>query len=122
MKKGELPPEEFRDFSQTYDETMWQHPDEEKEVQSKKNPLDNTITDEIKEEEQEGSDDSDGEDGKKPPSPGAESTGAGSNWNRNVDEGDEGEDTFPSLDEALNMDFDINKVSRLDQRLKDVNR
>ena len=84
--------------------------------------MDNTITDEIKEEEQEGSDDSDGEDGKKPPSPGAESTGAGSNWNRNVDEGDEGEDTFPSLDEALNMDFDINKVSRLDQRLKDVNR
>ena len=56
---------------------------------SKKNPLDNTITDEIKEEEQEGSDDSDGEDGKKPPSPGAESTGAGSNWNRNVDEGDD---------------------------------
>ncbi len=109
-----MPPEEFKDFLSTYDETMWQYPDDEKEIAPKKNPLDNAITDEIKEEEREGSDESDDEDEKRPPSPGASSTGAGSNWNRNIDEGDENEESFPPLEEALTMDFDINKVSRLD--------
>ena len=39
-----------------------------------------------------------------------------------LSEGDGNEETFPSLDEALEMDFDINKVTKLDQRLKDINR
>ena len=30
VKKSELPPEEFKDFLSTYDDTMWQHPDDEK--------------------------------------------------------------------------------------------
>ena len=41
-----------------------------------------------------------------------------------IGEGDENEETFLPLDEALELEskFDINKVSKLDQRLKDVNR
>mmetsp|Transcript_43564 Transcript_43564/g.57684 ORF Transcript_43564/g.57684 Transcript_43564/m.57684 type:complete len:145 (+) Transcript_43564:1360-1794(+) len=39
-------------------------------------------------------------------------------------EGDDAEENFMSLDEALELEgqFDINKVSKLDQRLKDINR
>lgn len=39
-----------------------------------------------------------------------------------VGEGDGDEETFMPLDEALEAEFDINKVSKLDQRLKDINR
>lgn len=124
VNKRDLPNEEFKDFLQSYDETMWQRPEDEeqeKTVTEGKNALKNAITDEIKEEEQEGSDASDEEDDK-PDSPGADSM-TGSQFNNTmINEGDEGDDTFMPLDEALGMEFDINKVSKLEQRLHDVNR
>ena len=79
-----------------------------------------SITDEIKEEDdeqKEGSDDSEDD------SPPANSV-LDSDFDKTVaEEGGEQEDKdeFPSLEEALAEDFDINKVSKLQQRLKDVN-
>lgn len=74
VNKRDLPNEEFKDFLQSYDETMWQRPeDEEKDKPAEgKTALNNGITDEIKEEVEEGSDASDEEDNK-PDSPGADS-------------------------------------------------
>ena len=82
------------------------------------------MIDGIKEEEGEGSGDSDEEDeknGLKLDSPGASSM-AGSMNNTMIGEGDDNEDIFMPLDEALESEFDINKVSKLDHRLKDINR
>lgn len=80
----------------TYDESMWQRPEEDQTEPEKPNPLDNAITDEIKEEE-EGSGDSDDDlDGKKLDSP---LSNAGSEFNKTIiGEGDDTEDTFMSLD------------------------
>jgi len=61
VNKRELPNHEFQDFLSTYDETMWQRPEEEKQEEEAPKHLDNTITDEIKEEEGEGSELSDDE-------------------------------------------------------------
>ena len=100
---------------------MWQRPEEEKKKEETKNPLDSAITDEIKEED-EGSDASDEEQKNRLDSPGALSNAASENRFTETGEGDDAEETFMSLDEALSSEFDINKVSKLDQRLKDVNR
>ena len=104
----------------TYDETMWQMPEEDKKEPEKQNPLDAAITDEIKEEEEGSGDSEDETERKKLDSP---LSNAGSEINKTlIGEGDDNEDTFMSLDQALESEFDINKVSKLDQRLKDVNR
>ena len=120
VNKRELPNSEFCDFLQTYDETAWQRNQEEEEKKASelkpKSSLENAIINGIKEEEGEGSGDSDdeAEKTKVEDSPVA-SDMAGSERNLTmVGEGDDTEDTFLSLDEALETDFDINKVSRLD--------
>ena len=120
VNKRELPNSEFPDFLTTYDETAWQRNQDEEEKKAQelkpKTSLENAIIDGIKEEEGEGSGDSDDEADKtnKLDSPGASSM-AGSERNLTmVGEGDDTEDTFLSLDEALEADFDINKVSKLD--------
>lgn len=120
VNKRELPNSEFHDFLATYDETMWQRPEEEKKVEEK--VLDTGITDEIKEEEELSELSEDEADKDKPDSPPL--SNLGSERNTMVGEGDENEETFMPLDEALELEgnFDINKVTRLDQRLKDVNR
>ena len=121
--KRELPNHEFQDFLSVYDETMWQKAEEEKKAPEPKNTLDTTITDEIKEEDQEGSEASDDEPLNKTKanddSPRSEINSVIDNTS--IGEGDE-EGNFMSLDEALESEFDINKVSKLNQRLKDVNR
>ena len=99
---------------------MWQKNEAAEKTVEEKRKTRVTITDEIKEEE-EGN--SESEDEKEKPlldSPNHSSV-AGSDKDKQP-EGDGLEDTFISLDEALNFDFDINKVTKLDQRLKDINR
>ena len=120
--KRELPNHEFQDFLSVYDDTMWQKIEEEKKAPEPKNTLDTTITDEIKEEDQEGSEASEDEEVKQKvndDSPRSEINSVIDNTS--IGEGDE-EGNFMSLDEALESEFDINKVSKLNQRLKDVNR
>lgn len=127
VNKRELPNSEFTDFLQTYDETVWQKKEEEKKKEDEiqgKTGIGAAIIDGIKEEEGEGSGDSDDEvDKTKQENSPDESSNSGSEKNLTmVGEGDDNEDTFLSLDEALEADFDINKVSKLEQRLKDINR
>ena len=106
---------------------MWQKEAEKEPEPEKKvgGALDNTITDEIKEEEQEGSEGSDDEAEKtKIDSPMGSISNADNSILNNPEGDDAAEETFMSLDEAIEAEthFDINKVSKLDQRLKDVNR
>ena len=119
MNKRELPNSEFQDFLQTYDETMWQSKEEEEkkaaDIAAPKTTLEAGFIDGIKEEEGEGSGDSDEEvDKTKQDSPGASSMGGSERNLTMVGEGDDNEDTFMPLDEALEAEFDINKVSKLD--------
>lgn len=125
VNKRELPNAEFQDFLSTYDETMWQRPEEEKKEDEANKMAEKTLTHEIeiKEEEDEGSELSEDEaDQTKLDSP--LSNGPGSDRPSMIGEGDDAEETFMPLDEALELEsqFDINKVSKLDQRLKDINR
>ena len=101
---------------------MWQKIEEEKKAPEPKTTLDSTINDEIKEEEQEGSEASDDEIEKSKLHDDSPRSERNSVIDRDsVGEGDD-EGNFMSLDEALESEFDINKVSKLNQRLKDVNR
>ena len=98
---------------------MWQRSGEEEKKDAdaaaakKKHEI---ITDEIKEEEYEQSDLSDDENDKtkQDDSPGASSYAGSQRGDTFIGEGDDTEDTFMPLDEALTQDFDINKVSKLD--------
>jgi len=121
VNKRELPNSEFHDFLATYDESMWQRPEEDKREEENAKTLDKGITDEIKEEEELSELSDDDADKEKPDSP---LSNLGSERFTQVGEGDDTEDTFMPLDEALELEsaFDINKLSKLEQRLKDVNR
>ena len=44
VNKRELPNSEFQDFLQTYDETMWQRPEEENSKQEEDKRLENNLT------------------------------------------------------------------------------
>ena len=104
---------------------MWQRSKEEEKKAAEdaaKKPT-QIVTDEIKEEDQEHSDDSEEESQMKLDESALDSSFAGSQRGETfIGEGDDTEDTFMPLDQALEQEFDINKVSKLDQRLKDVNR
>lgn len=105
VNKRELPNAEFQDFLSTYDETMWQRPEEEKKEDEANKLTEPTLTHEIeiKEEEDEGSELSEDEaDQTKLDSP--LSNGPGSDRPSMIGEGDGAEETFMSLDEALELE------------------
>lgn len=110
--RRELPEDEFKDFLGTYEEEKWW-------VEKEKPPVNKAGlaggNEAIKEEDEgSGSDDE-----KKLPS----SMSSMSNDSKYAsDKEEEDETVWPSLDEALAKDFDINEVSTLKQRFNDLQR
>lgn len=110
--RRDLPEDEFKDFLNTYEEEKWW-------VEKEKPKINKTGlaggNEAIKEEDEgSGSDDE-----KKLPS----SMSSMSNDSKYAsDKEDEDETVWPSLDEALAKDFDINEVSTLKQRFNDLQR
>ena len=120
--RRDLPDDEFKDFLGTYEDVKWWI---EKKVPVKTKPTLVTGNEEIKEED-EGKEGSDSEENKEEKKDGQDSLSPMSNdsayaSNKGGDEEDE-DGAWPSLDEALAKDFDINEVSTLKQRFNDVQR
>ena len=109
VMRKDLPDEEFRDFLASYDETAWI----EKEKQSSKKIMqaDMGITEEIKEEDEEKSSDGSDKDDFENHSPTESLNQEGKEEKK---DGNEDEDVYPSLEEALEMEFDINQVTKLE--------
>ena len=120
--RRDLPDDEFKDFLGTYEDVKWWI---EKKMPVKTKPnLTARETEEIKEEDEgkEGSDSEENKEEKKEGSPLiALSHDSAYASNRGGDEEDE-DGAWPSLDEALAKEFDINEVSTLKQRFNDVQR
>jgi hypothetical protein len=116
----QLPEEEYVDFLDTYEEGKWwlQNKKETPKEEPTEKVNKHMATDAISEKSGDDEDKDDPKGDKNLESP-KFSDGSRDRDSKNEDDD---KDEFPSLDEALEADFNINEISSLKQRFSDVNR
>jgi hypothetical protein len=127
-EQRDLPYEEYMDFLGTYEDSKWWlDKDKAKDDDATKDTTDplnkHAISDAISEkDEDDAKSDNMSQANSNMDSPKFSTSSAGNKFNSSDDNEEEEKDEFPSLDDALAQDFNINEISSLKQRFSDLNR